>query len=387
MRRISVFGVTGSIGQNTADILTRHASEFDVIAVTGGENIDLLITTAKNLKAQIAVTANATHLDALTQGLQGTGITARAGRDALIEAAQIPVDWAMSAIVGFAGLEISLAIAQNSKTLALANKESLVCGGQLLNETCAQSGCRLLPVDSEHSAIFQALGNEPIAQVSRVLLTASGGPFLNTPLAELQNVTAAQAANHPKWSMGLRISIDSASMFNKAMEIIETKELFQIGGDRIEVLVHPQSIVHSMVEFVDGSTLAQLSPPDMRGAIGYALHYPERRDAGADKLDIQSLANLSFTPPDRAKFPAIDLAYNVLARGGLAGAVFNAAKEQALDLFLDGSIGFLDMAQCVDATLKAMDILGDQDADCMDKIAKADTWSRRFTHKHATTGL
>jgi 1-deoxy-D-xylulose-5-phosphate reductoisomerase len=381
MRRISIFGATGSVGQNTVSLVKNNISAFDVHAVSGANNIEKLAQTAILLNAKLAVTSETSRLDDLADRLKGTGIAVGAGREALLSAAADPVDWAMCAVVGFAGMEVSLAIAKNGKTLALANKESLVCGGALLRETCARTGATLLPVDSEHSAIFQALNGEKINAVERVILTASGGPFLHVSHQDMANVTPEQAAAHPNWSMGLRISIDSASMFNKAMEVIETKELFGIASSKIEVVIHPQSIVHSMVGYKDGSVIAQMGPTDMCGAIGYALYWPERIDAGVTRLDFTKLSQLDFLPVDAAKFPAISIAHDVMQRGGLAGAVFNAAKEQCLDLFLDGTIGFLDMADLVEKTVQSIENFGNSDADTMDKISKADKWARECVKK------
>lgn len=378
MRRISIFGATGSVGQNTVSIVKNNPGAFDVHAVSGGQNVEKLAQIAIALNANVAVISDLVLLDDLSARLKGTSITASAGRDALMTAAANPVDLSMSAIVGFAGLELSLEMAKHGQTLALANKESLVCGGALLRETCLRAGTTLLPVDSEHSAIFQALRGEDIATVERVVLTASGGPFLHSSMEEMAAATPQQAAAHPNWSMGQRISIDSASMFNKAMEIIETKELFDIAEDKIEVVVHPQSIVHSMVGFNDGSLIAQMGPPDMCGAIGYALYWPKRADAGVERLDFTKLSQLDFSAADTDRFPAIAIAHDAMRQGGLAGAVFNAAKEQCLDLFLDGKIGFLDMAQLVAKTVQSTNRFGNSAADSMDKIAKADTWSRDY---------
>ncbi|KAB7615880.1 1-deoxy-D-xylulose-5-phosphate reductoisomerase [Amylibacter sp. SFDW26] len=383
MRRISIFGATGSVGQNTVKIIKGDQANFNVIAVSGGKNIKKLAEIAKTLDADIAITSEMTLLDELKDLLKGTSISVQAGREALIDAASQTVDWAMSAVVGFAGLELSLAIAKHSKTLALANKESLVCGGVLLKDTCKQSGCRLLPVDSEHSAIFQSLVGENIRNVERIILTASGGPFLNTPLAEMAKVTPEQAADHPNWSMGKRISIDSASMFNKAMEIIETKELFDVKSDQIEAVIHPQSIIHSMVGFNDGSIMAQMGHPDMCSAIGYALYWPDRKDAGVKRLDFSQLSQLDFQQADTKRFPAIHIAHDVMKMGGLSGAVFNAAKEQTLDLFLDAQIGFLDMADLVAKTVHSATEMNSFSADSMDKITKADTWARSYVNELA----
>ncbi len=378
MRRISIFGATGSVGQNTVSIVKRNPSAFDVHAVTGALNIELLAQTAKDINAKIAVTSESNLLNHLKERLKGTGISAKSGRHSMLEVAANPVDVSMSAVVGFAGLELSLEMAKHGQTLALANKESLVCGGALLRETCDRAGTKLFPVDSEHSAIFQALNGEKLSDVERIILTASGGPFLHSSLAEMSDATPKQAADHPNWSMGKRISIDSASMFNKAMEVIETKELFNIPSDKIEVIIHPQSIVHSMVGYKDGAIIAQMGPADMCGAIGYALYWPNRTDAGVERLDFATLSNLEFSAVDNSRFPAISIAHSAMKQGGIAGAVFNAAKEQSLDLFLENKIKFLDMADMVAKTVQATAAFGNCEASSMDKISKADKWSRDF---------
>jgi 1-deoxy-D-xylulose-5-phosphate reductoisomerase len=349
MRRVSVFGSTGSVGVNTVNLLKRRP-DLKVVALSGGANIDLLAEQARLLNAEIAVTAFENRLDDLRAALAGSGIEVAAGRQALLEAAGRPADWVMQAVVGFAGLEISLAAATQGGILALANKESLVCGGALLQQTCMAHGTRLLPVDSEHSAIYQCIGTQE-KQVERIILTASGGPFLNATLAEMEQATPEQAVAHPNWDMGQRISIDSASMFNKAMEMIETHVLFDVTPEQIEVIVHPQSIVHSMVGFTDGAIMAHLGPPDMRAPIGFALNWPDRHDLPLERLDFGTLGTLTFQAPDPDRFPALRLAVQTMEMGGLAGTVFNAAKEQALDLFLARDIGFLDMARIVETVL------------------------------------
>lgn len=350
MRRISVFGATGSVGANTIDLIARRPDDFHVVALTGGQNIALLAKQARALNAEIAVTANPDLLDDLRAALAGSGVKATAGRGALREAAAQPADWIMMAVVGFAGLELSLIAAEQGTTLALANKESLVCGGVLLQQTCTRHGTRLLPVDSEHSAIYQCIGTQD-KEVERIILTASGGPFLNASVAEMAVATPEQAVAHPNWDMGQRISIDSASMFNKAMEMIETYVLFDVTPSQIEVIVHPQSIIHSMVGFTDGAIMAHLGPPDMRAPIGFALNWPDRHDLPLERLDFGALGSLTFQHPDKPRFPAIALAERTIEMGGSAGAAFNAAKEQALDLFLARKIGFLDMARIVEAVL------------------------------------
>ncbi|MEO0387623.1 MAG: 1-deoxy-D-xylulose-5-phosphate reductoisomerase, partial [Pseudomonadota bacterium] len=349
MRRVSIFGSTGSIGCNTVDLLHRQGGvgRYRVRALTGAGNIALLAQQAQDLRAEVAVTADPARLGDLSDALGDCGCRAMAGPEALLEAAAMPTDWVMSAIVGVAGLAPTLAAAAHTRVLALANKESLVCAGALLLDTCARHGTTLLPVDSEHSAIFQALRGEDATRVERILLTASGGPFRTWPLERMRAVTPAEAMAHPNWSMGARISIDSATMFNKALELIEAKVLFDVSPDAIEVVVHPQSIIHSMVGFVDGSILAQLGPPDMRGAIGFALNWPERQTLPVERLDFAKLSTLDFEGEDRARFPALNLARGALRAGGLSGAVLNGAKEVALDKFLANQIGFLDIAALV----------------------------------------
>ena len=288
----------------------------------------------------------------LRAALAGSGVAAAAGPEALIEAARRPADWVMSAIVGAAGLAPGLAALEQGATLALANKESLVCAGALVLETARRHGATILPVDSEHSAVFQALAGEDMAAVERVVITASGGAFRDWPLQRLADATPEQAASHPNWAMGQRITIDSASMFNKALELIETREFFGIDPDRIEVLVHPESLVHALVGFRDGALMAHVGAPDMRHAIGYALNWPQRRPLPVPRLDLAAVGQLNFRAPDAARYPALRLARAVMARGGLAGAVFNAAKERALDAFIARRIGFLDMARVVEAVLE-----------------------------------
>ncbi|MFX0540124.1 1-deoxy-D-xylulose-5-phosphate reductoisomerase [Roseovarius sp. S4756] len=351
MRRVSILGATGSIGQNTLDLIRRAPDDFQVVALTGGQNIAQLAKDAREFCADLAVTADPARLYDLRAALAGSDVRAAAGEAALIEAAELPADWIMSAIVGAAGLAPGLAALGHGGTLALANKESLVAAGPLMMATAAAHGARILPVDSEHSAIFQALVGEDPAAVNRVVITASGGAFRDRPLSDLAHVTVAEASQHPNWDMGQRITIDSASMFNKALEVIEAKEFFGIYPDQIEVLVHPQSTIHALVGFVDGALMAHVGPPDMRHAIGYALHWPERRALPIERLDLAALGRLDFANPDPARYPALDLARQVMAAGGHAGAVFNAAKERALDHFIAGRTGFLQMSDLVARTL------------------------------------
>jgi 1-deoxy-D-xylulose-5-phosphate reductoisomerase len=356
MRSISVFGATGSIGESTFDLMMRAGGPeaYRTVALTGARNVTRLAEMARALRAEVAVTAHEDELPALREALAGSGVMAAAGATAIAEAADRPADWTMSAIVGAAGLVPGLRALRHGRTLALANKESLVTAGQLLLSTAAAQGATILPVDSEHSAVFQALTGEDHGAVERVIITASGGPFRQWPLERLAAATVAEAKAHPNWSMGSRISIDSASMFNKALELIETREYFGFAPEVIEVLVHPQSIVHALVGFRDGGVMAHLGPADMRHAIGFALHWPDRGHVPVERLDLARLGQLTFEAPDADRFPALRLAREVMRMRGLSGAAFNAAKEIALDHFMAGGIGFLDMAAVVESTLDGL---------------------------------
>lgn len=352
-RKISILGATGSIGQNTIDLIRRTPDSYDVVALTGAGNIAQLAEDAKALKAEIAVTAREDLLDDLRDALSGSGIEAAAGSEAITEAASRPADWTMSAIIGAAGLAPGLAALRQGGTLALANKESLVCAGALIMGEAKRHGATILPVDSEHSAVFQALVGEDMTAIERVIITASGGAFRDWPLEDLPHATLDQASNHPNWDMGQRITIDSASMFNKAMEVIETREFFGVSPESIEVLVHPQSMIHALVGFCDGGLMAHVGPPDMRHAIGYALHHPQRAPLPVERLDLTKIGRFDFTAPDDARWPALRLAREVMAAGGLMGAVFNAAKEVALDGFIAGQLRFTEMAEIVEEVLDA----------------------------------
>jgi len=378
MRRVSILGATGSIGQNTLDLIRRRPGKFQVVALTGARNIDQLAADAREFNAEIAVTAVDECLADLKKALSGSNIKASGGRAALLEAAQMPADWIMSAIVGAAGLAPGLKALEQGTTLALANKESLVTAGPLWMATAAKFGATVLPVDSEHSAVFQALMGEDPATVERVIITASGGPFRDWPVGQLARATLEQALNHPNWVMGQRITIDSASMFNKALEVIETKEYFGLNPGQIEVIVHPESLIHALVGFNDGALMAHLGAHDMRHAIGFALNWPNRRELPVERLDLGRIAKLRFEAPDETRFPALRLAREVMQAGGLAGAVFNAAKEKALDGFIAGQIGFLDMARIVEDVLTHMSSTsGHIDAAVtLDNVAKTDHLAR-----------
>lgn len=358
MRRVSIFGATGSIGQNTIDLIRRDRDAYDVVALTGASNISRLAQDARELNAAVAVTADPGRLDDLRAALRGSGVEAAAGEAAIVEAASRPADWIMSAIIGAAGLAPGLAALGQGGTLALANKESLVCAGSLIKAAAEEYAAQILPVDSEHSAVFQALIGEEMSAVERIIITASGGAFRDWPIDDLANATLAQASNHPNWDMGQRITIDSASMFNKAMEIIETREFFDVAPDQIEVLVHPQSMIHALVGFNDGALMAHVGPADMRHAIGFALHHPARRHLPVERLDLAAIGTFEFRTPDEVRWPALRLARDVMQRGGLAGAVFNAAKETALDGFIAGVIGFTQMSDVVAETLDTLDARG-----------------------------
>ena len=374
MRRISIFGATGSVGEQTVDLITRAGgpAAYHTVAVTGGQNIARLAQIAMALRAEVAVTADPARLDDLRHALSGSGIAAEAGPEAILAAAERPADWVMSAIVGAAGLAPGLTALQQGATLALANKESLVTAGKLLLATAKAHGAKILPVDSEHSAIFQALGQDCIADVARVVITASGGALRDWPMERLREASVAEASRHPNWAMGQRITVDSASMFNKAMEVIETREFFGFAPSQIEVVIHRQSVVHALVAFHDGAMMAHMGSADMRHPIGFALNYPERKALPVEPLDLIALGQISFEAPDLIRYPALRLCREAMEIRGRAGAVFNAGKEAALDFFLAGRIRFTDMASVVEDTLAALakrNDLGEDPRDLADVLA------------------
>lgn len=356
MRRVSILGSTGSIGRNTLDVLAHTGGRdgYHVVAVTGAGQVDLLARQALAVGAEIAVTADEDRLDDLRGALAGSGIEAAAGASALEEAASRPADWVMAAIVGAAGLRPTVAAAKTGATIALANKECLVSAGGLFLKAAADHGARVIPVDSEHSAIFQCIDGQAGRAPDRFILTASGGPFRTWSRNEMARVTAREAAAHPNWDMGQKISIDSASMFNKALEMIEARWLFGATAQNLEVLIHPQSVVHSAVGYSDGSVIAHMGSPDMRTAIGYALSWPVRVDLPVEPLSLTDLARLDFAAPDEDRFPALRLARRAMSENELAGAALNGAKEAALEAFIAGHIGFLDMADVVETTLERL---------------------------------
>jgi 1-deoxy-D-xylulose-5-phosphate reductoisomerase len=362
-RSITILGSTGSIGVSTLDLLDqaqRHGSaEVEVIALTAGKNVEKLAEQARRWRPKLAVIEDVRQRETLRALLEGTGVATASGAEAVREAAQMGADWVMSAIVGAAGLAPTLAAAQTGAIVALANKESLVCAGPALLEIAKRAGGVVIPVDSEHSAIFQVLQPDCIDRVARLILTASGGPFREWSREAMGAATPAQAVAHPNWSMGAKISIDSATMMNKGLEMIEAAYLFSTPPERIDVLVHPQSVIHSMVEYQDGSTLAQLGPPDMRAPIACAFAWPDRLPWPAQRLDLASMGTLTFAKPDTERFPAIAIARSALRAGGGAPAAMNAANESAVAAFLDRRIGFLDIAVTVAETLERMETAGE----------------------------
>lgn len=353
-RRISVLGSTGSIGTSTVDLLGTMADEIEVRALVGGTNVALLAEQARALKAELAVIHDEARYAELRGLLAGTGIEVAAGRKAVIEAGALEVDWTMAAITGSAGLEPTLAAARNGHAIALANKEALVCAGEIMLKVVEEAGATLLPVDSEHNAIVQALGNSQMDEVEKIILTASGGPFRKATLEEMAVATPAQALKHPTWSMGSKITIDSASMANKGLEVIEAARLFGLEDSRIEVLVHPQSVVHGMVAFRDGSFVAQMGTADMRIPIAHSLAAPHRMPTSCQRLDLAKLGQLDFEPVDEVRFAPLRLARQVLREGGVAPTVFSAANEVAVEAFLKGRICFLGISALIEASLDAM---------------------------------
>jgi 1-deoxy-D-xylulose-5-phosphate reductoisomerase len=350
-RRVTVLGSTGSVGSNTVELLTAYADRYEVEALVANANVAKLAAQARQLRAKLAVVADPGQYAALKEALAGSGIDVAAGADAVVDAARRPADWVMAAIVGAAGLAPTLAAIERGATVAFANKEVLVCAGDLVMQAVRRHGATLLPVDSEHSAIFQVFDEARRDAVSRLVLTASGGPFREKSLDEMRTMTPAQACAHPNWSMGAKISVDSATMMNKGLELIEAHHLFAMPEERIAVLVHPQSVIHSLVEYIDGSVLAQLGTPDMRTPIAVALAWPERIATPGGRLDLIKAGRLDFQAPDPVRFPALTLTREALRAGGAAPTVLNAANEVAVAAFLQGRIGFLDIVRVVERIL------------------------------------
>ncbi len=378
-RTLSIFGATGSVGLSTLDLVRQHRDAYRVVALTANGHAAELAALAIEFGAELAVVADESAFSALKDALSGTAIRAAAGPSALIEAARMGADWTMAAIVGCAGLPPTMAAIEAGKTVALANKEALVSAGELMMAAIARSGATLLPVDSEHNAIFQCLAGGRIDQVRKITLTASGGPFRTYSVDQMRAVTPAQAVAHPNWDMGAKISVDSATMMNKGLELIEAHHLFPVGLDRIDIVVHPQSVIHSMVEYADRSTLAQLGSPDMRIPIASTLAWPDRLETNSEPLDLGRIGRLDFETPDMVRFPALRLARAAAEQGGAVPAILNAANEVAVEAFLAGRIGFLDIAALVEQVL-------DADAPSapatLDELFSIDAEARTYARRH-----
>lgn len=373
-RRVAILGATGSIGRSTLDLVERSPDCFEVVALTARNNVDELAAAARRTGAKLAVVANPDRLDALRGRLEGSGCRASCGLEGLIEAATGDADWVMAAIVGCAGLVPTMSAIRAGKTVALANKEALVTAGSLMTDAAVASGAALLPVDSEHNAIFQCLAGSRAEDVARLVLTASGGPFRSMPLERMREATPAEAVAHPRWSMGAKISVDSATLMNKGLELIEAHHLFGLPSERIDIVVHPQSIVHSLVEFVDGSMLAQLGSADMRIPIAYTLAWPGRMDTPAERLSLADIGRLDFEAPDPERFPALRLARQALQSGDGAAIVLNGANEVAVDAFLNGRIGFCDICRFVEQVL---DDLAAPAPGSIDEVVALDAQTRK----------
>jgi len=373
-RSVTVLGATGSVGRSTLDLIADDPECFQVEALTANRQAEGLAALAKQHRAKLAVVADPSAYGALKQALSGSGVEAAAGSEGLIRAAAAPSDWVMAAIVGAAGLPVTLEAVRRGAMVALATKECLVSAGALFMEEVRRSQTTLLPVDSEHNAMFQAIAGAPSGEIERLVLTASGGPFRRASAATIKAATPAHALDHPNWQMGAKVTIDSATMMNKGLELIEAHHLFGIAEERIDILVHPQSIIHSMVSFRDGSVLAQLGQPDMRIPIAYALGWPERLEADTPRLDLASIGTLTFEPPDPERFPPLRLAREALQAGGSAPNILNAANEVAVAAFLEERIGFADIAAVVEATLAALPVLP---LDNLDTVFAVDDQARR----------
>ncbi|MDE1151232.1 MAG: 1-deoxy-D-xylulose-5-phosphate reductoisomerase [Micavibrio sp.] len=356
MRRVSILGSTGSVGKSTVDLLQGHRDKYTVAALTAHRNVDLLAQQARSLGAELAVIGDASLYNALKAALSGSGIEAAAGDDAIVEAAAFDSDWIMAAIVGAAGIRSTLKAIEAGRTVALANKESLVCAGPFMMQAVEKSGATLLPVDSEHNAVFQVFDNAERQGIRRIILTASGGPFLRRTRAQLAGITPAEAVRHPTWAMGAKISVDSATMMNKSLEIIEAAYLFNLKNEQIDVLIHPQSVVHSMVEYVDGSILAQMGAPDMRTPIAYTLGWPHRVKTTGDKLDLTKNINLSFEQIDIDRFYAVNLARQAFNAGLGYPSALNAANEVAVAAFLAGQLPFDAIEKVAEVALQSIEI-------------------------------
>ncbi|MDF7773963.1 1-deoxy-D-xylulose-5-phosphate reductoisomerase [Sphingomonas sp. AOB5] len=374
MKRITILGATGSVGSSTLDLIEREPERFEVVALTANGDAAKLAAAAIRTNAKRAVVADAARLPELQERLAGTGIEARGGADAVCDAVRMGADWTMAAIVGTAGLKPVMAALEAGGTVALANKESLVSAGDVMTAAARAHGTTLLPVDSEHNAVFQCLDRTAPERVRRIILTASGGPFRTRSLDEMRAITPAQAVAHPNWSMGAKISVDSATLMNKGLELIEAFHLFPVAADQLDVIVHAQSVIHSMVEYVDGSVLAQLGSPDMRIPIAYALAWPDRMETPCERLDLARIARLDFEEPDYQRFPCLALAQEALKAGGARPAILNAANEVAVASFLSGAVNFLEIAAIVADTLSRYDPPA---PDTLDAVLAIDAEARR----------
>jgi 1-deoxy-D-xylulose-5-phosphate reductoisomerase len=383
-RRITVLGATGSVGTSTLSLIEENPGKYEVEALTANRDADSLAAIARRVGAKLAVVADPKYYNALKAALSGSGIEAAAGDQAVVEAAGRPADLVMAAIVGAAGLHSTLAACRSGAAVAFANKECLVCAGPLMLAEVAKHGTRLLPVDSEHSAVFQVFDAARKGSVVKIILTASGGPFRTWQRARMEGASIAQAVAHPIWSMGSKISVDSATMMNKGLEIIEAHFLFGLPESQIDVVVHPQSVVHSMVEYEDGSTLAQLGTPDMRTPIAVAMAWPDRMPVSGAALDLTKIGQLTFEPADSVRFPALALARHALQMGGDAPTILNAANETAVASFLAGRIGFLDIERVVES---ALDTLPNMVPSSIDDVVAIDSEARLFAEDFIGTRL
>ena len=382
-RTITILGSTGSIGKNTLDLLSRYPSKYNVQFLTAQSNVKLLAAQAKNIGASGAVIGNPDLYIELKELLEGTNISVAAGPEALIDAAESPSDFVMAAIVGAAGLSPTMAAIKRGATIGLANKECLVCAGALMIAEVASSGATLLPVDSEHNAIFQVFDFERPESIEKIILTASGGPFRNASKKVMDSATPAEAIAHPNWNMGAKISVDSATMMNKGLEIIEAYHLFPVSSEQIEVLVHPQSVVHSMVAFIDGSVLAQLGSPDMRTPIAYSLAWPDRLSSPAPRLDLAKFAKLDFEAPDNTRFASLGLAKEALVSGGASPIVLNASNEIAVEAFLKGKIRLTDIARIVESQIrKSMFSTVNSISDVLDVDRESRIYAKEYIDKY-----
>lgn len=379
-RGLTILGATGSVGRQALDLVARNPDLWQVDSLTANADAAGLAAAAIAARAKFAAVADPAALPALAAALAGTGIEAAAGLDAICEAARRPAELVVTAIVGAAGLAPTLAAIERGATVAIANKETLVCAGDLVTARARASGARLLPVDSEHNAVFQVFDHERPDRVAKIILTASGGPFRRLSRAEMAHVTLADACKHPVWSMGAKISIDSATLMNKGLELIEASHLFPVGIDRLDVIVHPQSVVHSLVEYIDGSVLAQLGTPDMRIPLAHAMAWPERIATPAARLSLGDIGRLEFEAPDLERFPALALAWDAMRAGGTAPCILNAANEIAVAAFMQGQVSFLDIAAIVADTLDAM---GAAPAGSLEDIVAVDARSREVAGRHS----